>query len=184
MWTAASVLVCALSVLGRSAASMPPIELLEVAPPEVSAGAEAFVLRTPPTIYLMASSAAFQEAFARGRCSDSPEMKKLASVLAHENAHLRHGADEKAAYEHQLLTLVRLGVGPGSSIYRQVHLSMTRVLAVHKRNRTQLAQARSRAEHEGALLLHRGNGLHQLGERRHSTVPPNVGIHAQLQRLD
>jgi hypothetical protein len=163
---------------------MPPIELVAVPPSDVSAGAEAFVRRAPPTIYVIVSSALFQEAFARGHCSDSPEMKKLASVLAHEHAHLRDGADEKEAYEHQLMTLVRLGAGPGTSVYRQVHLSMVRILAVHKRNHAQRTEARSRAEQEEALLLNRGHGLHQLGERRHSAVTPDVGIHAQLQRLD
>ena len=33
MWTAASVLACALSVLGRSEANMPRIELIDNAPP-------------------------------------------------------------------------------------------------------------------------------------------------------
>ena len=60
MWSAASVLACALSVFGRSEASMPPIKLIDLAPPGVSAGAEAFV--RSGTIYLITSSSVFQEA--------------------------------------------------------------------------------------------------------------------------
>jgi hypothetical protein len=134
MWTAASVLACALSVLGRSEANMPRIELIEVAPPYVSDGAEAFVQRG--TIYLITSSSAFRTALeSRVGCSASWAMQKLASILAHEAWHVRHGPDEKSAYEHQLITLIQLGVPPESGTYRSVHVSMLRVLEARKRNK-------------------------------------------------
>jgi len=134
MWTAASVLACALSVLGRGEASMPRIELIDVAPPYVSDGAEAFVQRD--TIYLMTSSSAFRTALeSRVGCSASWAMQKLASILAHEAWHVRHGPDEKSAYEHQLITLIQLGVQPGSGVYRSVQVSMLRVLEARKRNK-------------------------------------------------
>jgi len=134
MWTAASVLACALSVLGRSEANMPRIELIDVAPPYVSDGAEAFVQRD--TIYLITSSSAFRTALeSRVGCSASWAMQKLASILAHEAWHVRHGPDEKSAYEHQLITLIQLGVQPGSGVYRSVQVSMLRVLEVRKRNK-------------------------------------------------
>ena len=136
MGTAASVLACALSVLGRSEASMPPIELIDMAPPDVSSNAEAFVRRDTGTIYLITSSAVFKNAATvRDQCGYSDAMRKLASILAHEEWHVRHGPDEKAAYEHQLITLIRLGVGPGTGIYRSVQVSMLKVLEARKRNR-------------------------------------------------
>ena len=51
MWNAAAVLACALAVLGRSESSMPRIELIDIAPPDVSVGAEAYVQRDTNTIY-------------------------------------------------------------------------------------------------------------------------------------
>ena len=136
MGTAASVLACALSVLGRSEASMPPIELIDMAPPDVSLNAEAFVRRDTGTIYLITSSAVFKNAATvRDQCGYSDAMRKLASILAHEEWHVRHGPDEKAAYEQQLITLIRLGVGPGTGIYRSVQVSMLKVLDARKRNR-------------------------------------------------
>jgi hypothetical protein len=145
MWSAASVLVCALGVLGRSERSMPPIELIEVAPPDVSAGAEAFVRQGTGTIYLITSSPAFREAAdARGRCGASPAVKKLASILAHEEWHVLHGRDEKRAYETQLATLVRLGVQPDSGLFWSVRRSMSTVLERQKRNRPDLVMAGNR----------------------------------------
>lgn len=136
MGTAASVLACALSVLGRSEASMPPIELIDMAPPEVSSNAEAFVRRDTGTIYLITSSAVFRNAATvRDQCGYSVALRKLASILAHEEWHVRHGPDEKAAYEYQLITLMRLGVGPGTGVYRSVQVSMIKVLDARKRNR-------------------------------------------------
>ena len=135
MWTAASVLACALSVLGRGA-DMPRIELIDVAPPYVSNGAEAFVQRDNLTIYLITSSSVFQTALkSRVGCSASTEMQKLASILAHEAWHVRHGPDEKSAYEYQLITLIQLGVPPESGTYRSVQVSMLRVLEARKRNK-------------------------------------------------
>ena len=137
MWTAASVLACALSVLGRSGSNMPPIELVDIAPPGVSAGAEAYVLHGTGTIYLITSSSVFQNAL-RSRsqhCSDSVAIRKLASILAHEEWHVRHGPDERSAYEQQLITLLRLGMQPGSGVYLEVQLSMRRVLEARKRNK-------------------------------------------------
>ena len=122
MWTAASVLACALCVLGRSEASMPPIELIDIAPPGVSVGAEAFVGRDtghdlPDHLVVGVSRTALSSA---RQCGYSIAMRKLASILAHEEWHVRHGPDEKAAYQHQLITLIRLGLQPGSGVYREV----------------------------------------------------------------
>jgi hypothetical protein len=133
MWSAASVLACALSVLGRSESSMPRIELIDVAPIDVSAGAEAFVRRDTGNIYLITSSEVFRTALSRGYCRDSGAFRKLASILAHEEWHVRHGSDEKGAYQQQLITLLRLGETPATSLYRAVQVSMLRILEARKR---------------------------------------------------
>ena len=137
MWSAGSVLVCALSVLGRSESSMPRIELIDVAPPGVSANAEAFVERSTKTISVLTSSNVFRDAASsRGGCnSASMSMRKLASILAHEEWHVRHGPDERKAYHYQLVTLIRLGVPPGAAIYQEVQASMLSVLEARRRGR-------------------------------------------------
>ena len=141
MLSAASVLVCALSVLGRSERSMPPIRLLDVAPPETSVGTEAFVQRSTGTIYLITTSLAFRLASERRDCTQSIEMKKLASILAHEEWHVRHGPDEESAYHAQLITLMSLGVGPHTGLFRAVQISMLRVLEARRRNRPEIVVA-------------------------------------------
>ena len=139
MWSAASVLACALSVLGRSEASMPRIELIEIAPAGVSVNAEAFVLPGRRTIYLITSSRAFREASREASltqgCGNTDATRKLASILAHEEWHVKHGSDEKGAYEWQLLTLIRLGSAPGTGTFRDVQASMIKVLDARKRDR-------------------------------------------------
>ncbi len=143
MWSPASVVVCALFVLGRSEAKMPRIELVEVPPPGVSDNAEAFVRRDTRTIYLVTSSSVFQEALRfRGHCGPTPAMRKLASILAHEDWHVRNGPDEQRAYEYQLLTLIRLGLPPGTGVYREVQISMLRVVAARKREQPERVLAR------------------------------------------
>jgi len=47
-------------------------------------------------------------------------LRKLASILVHEEWHLRHGADERAAYHAQLRELLRLGETPERRNYRGV----------------------------------------------------------------
>lgn len=128
MWSAEAVVVCALALLTRGAASFPPIQLVDAPPPDVSANAEAYVRSGDRTIYLVTSTAAFQRARnAVERCSDRGADRRIASVIIHEEAHLR-GADETGAYAAQLLTLTRLGAGPGDPEYVTVMRSMRSVL--------------------------------------------------------
>jgi hypothetical protein len=117
--------VCALNVLGRAAATLPPIELVASPPPDVSPEADAFVRHPLPTIHLVTSSAVFRDA----RCTNRRSLVRLASVIAHEEWHVRRGpGDEKGAYEQQLLTLMRLGAGPDSVEYQRVRRAMLEVL--------------------------------------------------------
>jgi len=135
MLSAASALVCALAALNRTASTLPPIEILDSPPPYVSVGTEAFVRNG--TIYVIGSSAVVRYAAGRdeGRCGDLFAVKKLASILVHEEWHLTHPGDERGAYYRQLIALQQMGVNPGQSVYRDVQLSMQRVLELHKRAR-------------------------------------------------
>jgi hypothetical protein len=131
MSSAAAVVACALFMLGRSERSLPPIELVEFPPIEASAQAEAFVRQPYTAIYLVTSSPTFQDAqrsVFKGCSGDLLALKKLASVIAHEAWHVRHGPDERGAYEAQLTALLFLGVQPGSGIYAGVVKSMQATL--------------------------------------------------------
>lgn len=131
MPSAATVLACALALLGRSETTMPPIKLVDVPHPQASAHVEAYVRDSDDTIYVVTSSRLFRTAQSwNSACGDLLSLKKLASVLAHEEWHVRHGKDERSAYYAQLTTLVQLGVEPGSAIYASVVRSM---LAVSKK---------------------------------------------------
>ena len=139
MWTAEAVLVCALAVLGRSPSSFPPIELVGSVPVAASPGTEAYVRRGDPRIYLVTTSDAFLEARASlDRCGNLMAIRKLASVLIHEEVHLRQGGDERAAYQAQLTMLTALGSGPGSPPYSAVHRAMRYTLAQQRKNPIQL----------------------------------------------
>ena len=128
MWSAETVVVCALALLTRSAASFPPIQLVDAPPADVSANAEAFVRTGDRTIYLVTSTAGFQRARnAVERCGDLGADRRIASIIVHEEAHL-HGADESGAYAAQLLALTRLGAGTGDPEYVTVMRSMHSVL--------------------------------------------------------
>ena len=130
MWTAQAVLVCALTLLNRSESSFPPIHFLSVVPADVSAEAEAFTRINDRHIYLVTSSRLFQRLQADDyRCGNLAAVRKLASVLVHEEAHVVRMASERDAYAAQLTTLASLGAGPGSMVYTEVMRSMQHALA-------------------------------------------------------
>jgi hypothetical protein len=128
MATPAAVLVYVLALLGRSAESFPPIVLISAAPSYASRNAEAFVLRDPDQIFLITSTRVFRQA-QRADPTDVVSLRKLASILIHEEWHVRHGPDEAGAYNAQLRTLFLLGARPESPEYHSVQASMTTVLA-------------------------------------------------------
>lgn len=130
MWSAAAVLVCALELLGRSADTFPPIAFLEAPPAGASANVEAFVRPGEGTIFVITSSAVFRAAQASPRrCGNVDALKKLASILVHEEWHVRHGPDERGAYQAQLMTLMMVGAGQGTAVFAQVSQSMRAVVA-------------------------------------------------------
>jgi len=137
-----TVLVCTLELLGRSASSMPPIKVLALPPTGVSANAEGFVRMDEGIIYVLASGVAYRQA----DCGDRRSLIKLASVLVHEEWHIRHGGDERGAYEAQLGTLLRLGAQPDSFVYTGVVRSMLSVLKAEERAAANARRAASTPE--------------------------------------
>lgn len=135
MWSAATVLVCALELLGRSPETFPPIRFVDVAPRGASTHVEGFVVTGDDTIYLLTTSEPFRAARAAShRCGDASSLKKIASILIHEEWHVRHGPDEREAYQAQLLALVFMGAH-GTPIYAEVSRAMRTVVAADERNR-------------------------------------------------
>jgi len=125
MWTAEAVLVCALTLLGRNAASFPPIEFVATPHAGVSSRAEAYVRPNDPHIYIVTARPYFQRAQrSTFKCGEYDSLRKLASVVVHEEWHVRHGANEADAYAAQLTTLVALRAGPGTPLYNEVRRAM------------------------------------------------------------
>jgi hypothetical protein len=140
MSSAAMVVVCALNLLGRSAHEFPRIELLDLRPPGVSANAEAFVQHDPEVIFLITAAPSFRAALVSharfGQCSDRDALRKIASIIVHEQWHLDHGPDERGAYEAQLTALALLGAGPGTRLHHYVKQSMQSVVSLRRTART------------------------------------------------
>ena len=135
MWSANSILVCALSLLGRDPRTLPPITLLEVRPIDVSPKADAFV--RDATIHLITSTQTFRTArLDPQECGGLHAIRKIASIIVHEEWHVRHSADERGAYHAQLTALSALGSGPDTSEYYAVVRSMNAVLAAKQRETT------------------------------------------------
>lgn len=128
MPSAAAVIACALALLGKSESTMPRIVLVDVPPVHASAQVEAYVRPSDDTIYVVTSSPLFRFVQNwKSDCGDPLGLKKLASVLVHEEWHIRHGGPEREAYYAQLTALVQLGVHPGHAVYTSVMRSMQAV---------------------------------------------------------
>lgn len=85
----------------------PAVVVVYQRPPAVNARAQGWVVpnsdgSAQPTIYVAGWSELYGNALANPREHD---IIRLAGVLAHERAHLRHGPDEETAYSEQLTTL-------------------------------------------------------------------------------
>ncbi len=141
MMSAAAVVACALGLLGRSPKDMFPIEFVNRPPAEASANAEAYVLRDPDRIVLITSTPVFRAAQHAGDPNrDMDAFRKIASIIVHEEWHLRHGMDERPAYEAQMITLMALGAS--SPLVSSVRGSMLVVLDAQKRARKRMMAAR------------------------------------------
>jgi len=125
VWSAATVLACALSLLGRSERHFHPINLVEIAPAGSSRNVEGFVTHDPGTIHVLTSSAVFRDAAAsRSHCGAREALAKIASIIVHEEWHLRNGADERGAYQAQLTALAAIGFNEDSRVHWAVRRSM------------------------------------------------------------
>jgi hypothetical protein len=128
MPSAATIIACALVLLGKSESTMPRIVLVDVPPVYASPQVEAYVRPSDDTIYVVTSSPLFRTVQGwKSECGDPLALKKLASVLVHEEWHIRHGGPERDAYYAQLTALVQLGVPPGHGVYTSVMRSMQAV---------------------------------------------------------
>jgi hypothetical protein len=102
----------------------------------------------------------------RDKCGDFNAARKLASILVHEEWHVRNGPDEEGAYAAQLITLMRLGAGPGNPVYAEVARSRAAVRAELRHSspsspvarRTPDGQIRGPVGDRNATSLARGTG--------------------------
>ena len=141
MWSAEVVLVCALGVLGRAPNTLPPIQLVDTRPPGVSRHAEGFVRTGEHRIYLLTDTEAFRSVRNRTvRCDDSRAVRKIASVIVHEEFHLKHPGDENGAYAAQLTALAMMGIDYTHPVYVSVRRSMIATLERQRPDRTLLAR--------------------------------------------
>jgi len=106
----------ALNLLRWPPEDVPAIEVIEERPPRVDLLAEAWVFYnvdgTPqPTIYVAAWSRLYRHALV-DPWDRQHDVIRLAGVLAHERAHIRHGRDEELAYAAQLTVLEQLQAPP------------------------------------------------------------------------
>lgn len=134
MLSAAAVVLCAFAFLGRSPSANVPIKFLHTPPPGISQNAEAVAAREPPTIYLIMSSSAFRSAQnGRGEIGHSDGCKKLASVIVHEEWHIRNGPDEEGAYVAQIVALMEMKARP--EMLSDVRRSMDAVLRAQRKKK-------------------------------------------------
>ena len=134
MWSAATVFVCAVGLLGRSATSFPPVQFVEKAPPGVSPQAAGYVLAGESRIVLITSTDAFTRARqSRDRCSNPDALREVAGVLAHEEWHISHGPDEEGAYDAQLIALLTAGAHDDGALFHKIKQAKLTVVAASKR---------------------------------------------------
>lgn len=121
MWSAESVVVCALTLLGRTQAQFPAIQFVDKAPAYVSRLAQAYIQDPDARIVLVTSTSAFARARrAAFECSEVEAIREIAGVLAHEEWHVLHGADEEAAYDAQLTALLYVGADQNGALYHKI----------------------------------------------------------------
>lgn len=101
------VLMCALSMVGPGAPTLPPIELVETTPTDVSPNAEAFVRGA--TIYLVTSIAVFQRAMGSPRrCGEFNALRTIASIIIHEEWHVATSLIPCAAWSQSAPAMSRV----------------------------------------------------------------------------
>ena len=144
MWPATFVFACALDLLGRRAASFPPVQFVAHPPPGASTFAQGYVQPDTGEIVLITSTEAFTQA-RKDRCKDLDAIREIASVLVHEEWHLRHGPDEAGAYDAQLMALLTMGANFEGRLFHKVKQAKLAVVDAAKRPTSVDAMARQRA---------------------------------------
>ena len=156
MTVAGFVLVCALDLLGRSASQFPPLVIVDERPPDASPSAIGFVRRGEHAIYLIESTPLFKAAMESNRykveCRNLDALRMIASVIVHEEWHIKHGSDERNAYFAQLNELQRLGAGPGRWPYDNVRRAMQTAVERDERMRNARRLASAAAPSASATL--------------------------------
>jgi hypothetical protein len=66
---------------------------------------------SPASVVIWALAVMSRDARTLPHTRDYSALAKIASIIVHEEWHLRHGLDEGGAYDAQLLTLTRIGLG-------------------------------------------------------------------------
>jgi len=136
MWSAEAVFVCALGLLGRSAASFPPIDFVDRPPAGLSKSVQGYML-PGGRIALVTSTSAFDDARrAFTPCNDVIALREIAGVLIHEEWHVRHGPNEGQAYDAQLTALAALGASQDSALYHRVFRAKQAVIAAQRHARS------------------------------------------------
>ena len=143
MWSATLVFACALDLLGRSATTFPPVQFVAHPPPGVSKFAQGRALPDTGQIVLITSTEAFTQA-QKDRCRDIDAIREIASVLVHEEWHVRHGPDEAGAYDAQLIALLTTGANIDGPLFHKVQKAKLAVLAAAKRTTSVDVMARQR----------------------------------------
>ena len=149
MWSAETVFVCALALLGRTEQSFPPVRFVENVPAGVSRLAAGYVPDAEARIVLVTSTSAFTKARqAIDPCGAVEALREIAGVLAHEEWHVRHGPDERGAYDAQLIALLYVGADPNGPLFHKVMRAKLSVSAASKR----AAEARALARHSSSAM--------------------------------
>jgi len=134
VWSAATIFVCALELLGRSAASFPPVRFVEKAPPGVSPRAAAYVVPGDGRIVVITSTDAFTQARnSKDRCNNLEALHESAGVLAHEEWHVLHGPDEEGAYDAQLTALLLTGADLDGALFQKIKQAKLAVVGASRR---------------------------------------------------
>jgi hypothetical protein len=137
------VFACALDLLGRRTAPFPPVQFTPHPPAGVSKTAQGFVRPGAGEIVLITSTEAFMQARQDG-CRDLDAIREIASVLVHEEWHVRHGPDEAGAYDAQLMALFTTGANMDGRLFHKVKQAKLAVLAAATRTRSADLMARQR----------------------------------------
>jgi hypothetical protein len=151
VWSAATVFVCALELLGRSAASFPPVQFVEKVPTGISSQVAGYVLAGEGRIVVITSTDAFTRARqSKDRCNDLDALREVAGVLAHEEWHVRHGPDEEGAYDAQLIALLSAGAHEDSALFHKIKQAKLAVAAASRRRADMGRSARGAPVDDGS----------------------------------